>query len=501
MPFRIRFERPFPTEASLDLDVRYHVLLGDRMSQDRQPRPMEEIQNSIVDAPFPYSQLVNAISKEIGQRPPEFVAKRSQSFYRSHTTCVSALVPLPQFDEPLENRHLAFRFPVKDHGGTRHLSDNSISQYCDRRHGCQFCPCQVPSGTLRYSGFLLTFLRLLVSTRASLIAENLFLRKQLAMFEERNLKPRPASRATRLAMIALARFFDWREALVIVKPETFIKWHRSAFRIFWRWKSRRRGRPPIPHTLRELIREMDRENPNWGEERIADELLLKLGILVSPRTVRKYLDSFRPRGSSGSHRWATFVRNHATSIVACDFFTSVTASFRVLYVFVVMEIGSRRILHTNVTAHPTAEWTVQQFREFLAFDHPYRFVIHDRDGIFSPTVDATLKTFGVRVLKTPVRAPKANAFCERVVGTIRRECLDFLIPINERHLQRTVGEFVTYYNRGRPHSALGPGIPEPSQTWVPAGPHRHKLPTGFRVMATPVLGGLHHEYGLEKEAA
>ena len=170
-------------------------------------------------------------------------------------------------------------------------------------------------------------------------------------------------------MIGLARFFDWREALVIVKPETFIQWHRTAFRMFWRWKSRRRGRPPLPKNLRELIRQMDRENPAWGEERLADELLLKFGIRVSPRTVRKYLDSFRPRGSSGSQRWATFVRNHATSIVACDFFTSATASFRGLYVFVAMEIGSRRILHTNVTAHPTAAWTIQQFREFLAFDH------------------------------------------------------------------------------------------------------------------------------------
>jgi putative transposase len=147
--------------------------------------------------------------------------------------------------------------------------------------------------------------------------------------------------------------------------------------------------------LRELIRQMGRENSTWGEERIADELFLKLGIRVSPRTVRKYLDEGRPHGGTRSLRWSTFVRNHAKAIVACDFFISVTASFRVLYVFVAMEIGSRRILHTNVTAHPTAEWTTQQFREFLAFDHPYRFVIHYRDGIFSPGVDAALKDFEV----------------------------------------------------------------------------------------------------------
>jgi putative transposase len=172
-----------------------------------------------------------------------------------------------------------------------------------------------------------------------------------------------------------------------------------------------------------------------------------------------------------------------------------------LYVFVAMEIASRRILHTNVTAHPTAEWTIQQFREFLAFDHPYRFVIHDRDGIFASGVDQTLQGFGVRALKTPVRAPTANAFCERLVGTIRRDCLDFLIPIDERHLRCILKELTVHYNRGRPHSALGPGIPEPNQDSVPASGHRHMLPTGYGVKSTPVLGGLHHEYRLEKEAA
>jgi putative transposase len=334
-------------------------------------------------------------------------------------------------------------------------------------------------------------IKLLVFPRAALIAENPFLRKQLALFQERKAKSHRTTAATRLAMLALARCFDWREALVIVKPQTFIQWHRTAFRLFWRWKSRKLGRPSLPRNLRDLVREMARENPTWGEARIADELRLKLGIQISPRTVRKYLDSDRPRRSSGQ-RWSIFVRNHAKAIVACDFFISVTATFQVLYVFVPMEIGSRRILHTNATAHPTAEWTIQQFREFLAFDHPYRFVIHDRDGIFAPGVDQTLKGFGVRALKTPVRAPTANAFCERLVGTFRRECLDFLIPINERHLRRILKEFTLHYNRGRPHSALGPGIPEPPQDSIPASGHRHELPVGYPVISIPVLGGLHH---------
>jgi hypothetical protein len=183
-----------------------------------------------------------------------------------------------------------------------------------------------------------------------------------------------------------------------------------------------------------------------------------------------------------------------TAIVACDFFVSVTASFRILYVFIAMVLGLRRILHCSVTQHPTAEWTIQQFREFLGFDHSYRYIIYDRDTIFWSGLDATLKNFGVRVLKTPVRAPKANAFCERLIGTIRRECLDFLIPLGEGHLERILREWVGHYNRGRPHSSLGPGIPEPPRAQVPARVHGHKLPASCRVTSTLVLGGLHHEY-------
>ena len=348
---------------------------------------------------------------------------------------------------------------------------------------------------------MITVLRLLLLFRVALIAENLFLRKQLALFRERNVRPRRWTNRTRAVMLFLAKFFDWHDALVIVKPETFVKWHRTGFRMFWRWKSRKLGRPRLPTSVRDLVREMARDNPTWGEERIANELSLKLGIRLSPRTVRKYLTKERPDGGSSDQRWATFVRNHANAIVACDFLAAVSATFRITYIFVAMEIGSRRILHCNVTEHPTAEWTTQQFREVLAEPHPYRFVIHDRDAIFSTALDGELKNFGVRVLKTPVRAPKANAYCERLVGTIRRECLDYLIPFNERHLKVIVKEFVHYYNRGRPHSALGPGIPEPIQASVPDSGHRHKLPAGHRVRSTSVLGGLHHEYRLEKEAA
>ena len=205
---------------------------------------------------------------------------------------------------------------------------------------------------------------------------------------------------------------------------------------------------------------------------------------------------------TSSQNWRTFVRNHAQSIVACDFLVVVTARFRTLYVFLLMEVGTRRIVHCNVTAHPMATWTLQQLREAIPSDHSYRFLLHDRDTIFSAEVDQQLKAFGLRVLRTPVRSPKANAYCERLVGSIRRECLDFMIPLGEKHLRRIVAEWVTHYNQGRPHLSLGPGIPEPAAAFLPwQGHDRHSFAQDCRVASRAVLGGLHHEYRWERIAA
>jgi transposase InsO family protein len=176
-------------------------------------------------------------------------------------------------------------------------------------------------------------------------------------------------------------------------------------------------------------------NRTWGEERIAAELLLTLGIRLSPRTVRRYMPSCPPRPRLGPQAWRTFMRNHGRSVLASDFFVVVTAMYRLLYVFVVLDVGTRRILHWNVTAHPTAEWTAQQFRMIVSGDQRHRFVIHDRDTIYSDGVDRTLAAMGLTVLKTPVRVPQANAFCEHLIGTIRRECLDFMIPTSEPHVR------------------------------------------------------------------
>jgi transposase InsO family protein len=303
-------------------------------------------------------------------------------------------------------------------------------------------------------------------------------------------------------MVLLSRLFAWQNALVNVKPETFLGWHRKGFRLLWRWKSRPHGRSRLPEEIQELIWRMARENPTWGEERIAAELLLKLSIRVSPRTVRRYMPLDSGSGNRvPSQRWMTFVRNHAQGILACDFFVVVTASFRIFYVFVLLEVGTRRIAHFNVTAHPTADWTLQQFREGVTGDQPYRFVLHDRDSIYSAELDSALKAMSLRILKTPFRAPQANAFCERVIGTIRRECLDFLIPLNERHLRGLLKEWVTHYNRGRPHSSLGPGIPDSGSGYKQVEPCGHHVPMDRQVVAKAILGGLHHEYRLERRAA
>jgi putative transposase len=251
-----------------------------------------------------------------------------------------------------------------------------------------------------------------------------------------------------------------------------------------------------------LDRKNGRGESHVGEERIASELLVKLGIRVSPRTVRRYMHS-GPGSKSrpGSQAWSSFVRNHGRSVLACDFFVTVTATFRMLYIFVVLEVGTRRILHWNVTDHPTAEWTTQQFRMVVSGEQPHRFVVHDHDSIYSQGVDRTLTAMGLTVLKTPVRAPQANACCERLIGTIRRECLDFVIPLNERHVRSVLREWVAHYNLGRPHASLGPGIPDPPPDSLAPFSTGHRIRDGHRVVAAPILGGLHHEYRLEPLAA
>jgi putative transposase len=342
---------------------------------------------------------------------------------------------------------------------------------------------------------LIALTALVFRQRRATAAEILVLRRQIALYKERGIKPRRVDSVTRISLALLSRFFSWRDALVVVRPATMIRWQRAGWKLFWRLKSRP-GRPPIPLEIRAPIRRMANENPTWGQERIANELILKLEIQVSPRTVRKYLPHRPPGRPRGDLRWSTFLRLHAQGIIACDFLVAVTATFQLLYVFVVIEHRSRRLIHCNVTAHPSAAWTLQQLREAIGFQGRYEYLLHDRDSIFASHLDESIAKLDVTVLKSPPRSPKANAVCERVIGTIRRECLDWLIPLTESHLRTVLQSWVRHYNTGRPHMALGPGVPDPPPVMprdVASTSHPH-LRDDRIVRARSILGELHHEY-------
>jgi len=326
-----------------------------------------------------------------------------------------------------------------------------------------------------------------VAPRATLVAENLILRQQLIVVRRQVKRPR-WRRFDRWLLGALAgRFRRLRDAVLLVQPETVIRWHRAAWRLLWRWRSRRPpGRPPVDADLRELIRRMWRENPTWGQQIIAAELA-KLGYRVSPRTVAKYrptgLD--RRRGLS----WSTFIRNHLLETWACDFFVIVTARFRVLYVFVVFSLGRRKIVHAGVTEHPSARWAAQRLVDAAVDTQKIPgFLIHDRDSIYGADFRPRVRGLGTRLLATPPRAPQANAFCERVIGTLRRDCFDHIIVKDEHHAQRVLHNYVTYYH-GRPHRGLRLQPPDGPKHLPPCRP-----PKGTPILATPILGGLHHRY-------
>ncbi len=325
----------------------------------------------------------------------------------------------------------------------------------------------------------------LVRTRRQLLAENALLRQQLIVLR-RGVKRPALTRTDRALLVLLAgRVCAWRHALLVVRPETLLRWHRAGFRSLWRRKSRPGpGRPPLPVETIALIRQMAIENPRWGAERIRGELL-KLGIRVAKRTVQTYLHkpgAPRPRGQT----WATFLRNHAHEIWACDFLPVTDALFRPVYAFFVIALGSRRVVHVGVTRHPTDAWVAQQLREATPFDQRPRYLLRDNDHKFGPAFARVAATSDIAILRTPHRAPRANAVCERFLGTVRRECLDHLFILGERHLARVLREYVAYFNRARPHQGLGQTMPEPSpgDEGRPAGPIR----------AVPVLGGLHHTY-------
>lgn len=273
---------------------------------------------------------------------------------------------------------------------------------------------------------------------------------------------------------------------MIVKPETVIGWHRAGFRLYWRWRSRPRGgRPKITEEIRTLIRRLASENPSWGAPKIHGELQ-KLGFVVSERTVARYLRRLRRRGDP-SRRWLAFLQNHREVIVAFDFFTVPTVTFQLLYCLFVIEHGRRRILHFNITRHPTANWVVQQLREAFPEAGAYRYVILDRDSKFDADVIRFLKATGLKTKRTSVRAPWQNGISERWVGSCRREILDHVIALNELHLRRLIRDYVSYYHQDRIHDSLEKDTPHfRTVEQKPGG--------NATVISSARLGGLHHRY-------
>ncbi len=329
----------------------------------------------------------------------------------------------------------------------------------------------------------LLFLRALLTPKARLAVENLALRQQLAVLKQSVKRPKLRLR-DRVFWVWLSRLWpNWRSVLAIVQPETVVKWHRQGFRLYWRWKSRsgKPGRPSIQREIRDLIRRMSRENPTWGAPRIVSELAL-LGHDVAEGTVAKYM--LRTR-KPPSQTWRTFLTNHAGDIAACDFFTVPTVTFRVLYVFIVLRHDRRQVVHFNVTTNPYAKWTAQQIINAFPYEESPRFLIRDRDGIYGDYFKDRMKSMGIEEVLIAPRSPWQNPYCERIIGSIRRECLDHMIVLNERHLCRILKDYFDYYHNSRPHLSLNRNSPTPREV---------EPPSQGKVISTGQVGGLHHRY-------
>src|SRR4051794_7726858 len=336
---------------------------------------------------------------------------------------------------------------------------------------------------------MLGVLSSLFKTSAELRLENLALRHPLGVLRRSAPKQLRLTPADRIFWVWLRRVWaDWKSALLIVIPATVIAWHRKGFRLFGTWKIRRgqRGRPAVPQEIRDLIRMISRHNPLWGAPRIHGELL-KLGIEITEPTVAKYMVR---RSKPPWQTWRTFLDNHVQSMVSVDFFTVPTLRFQVLYVFLVLAHDRRRILPFGVTAHPTAEWTVQQLRNAFPWDSAPRYLLRDRDRIFGSEFVEQVKAMGIKQVLSAPRSPWQRAYVERVIGSIRRECLDHVIVFHESSLRRLLSAYCAYYHRWRTHLSLGKDAPDA---------RRVQTITDGEIIETADVGGLHHHY--ERRAA
>jgi transposase InsO family protein len=320
-------------------------------------------------------------------------------------------------------------------------------------------------------------------SRRELVLENAVLRHQVNVLRRRSKRPK-LHLIDRLKLLVGARWLpSWRQAIVLVQPETVLRWHRAGFRRFWRRRSRPRTRSPLPPETIDLIRDMAAQGRLWGAERIRGELL-KLGIKVSKRTIQKYMRGVRGK-NGGGQSWATFVKNHAERMWACDFIQTHDLLFRQVYAFFIVHLASRRVVHVAATRHPTQAWTAQQLRNATMDGDVPAVLLRDRDDKFGPTFDRVAQGVGAKVIQIAVRAPNMNAVAERFVGSVRRELLDHVLLVNDLHLASLVRQYQRYFNESRSHQGIGQRVPaKPVMDIDPSKP----------IEVTSVLGGLHVDY-------
>ena len=328
---------------------------------------------------------------------------------------------------------------------------------------------------------LLLVARSRLRSRARLEAENLVLRQQVIVLSRKFPSRVWLRNIDRLIFVWMYRLFpSILNAITVVKPETVIRWHRRGFRAYWRWKSRRRGgRPRIDREIRDLIRRMNKENPLWGAPRIHSELLM-LGIELAESTVARYMAKRQGPPSQG---WKTFLRNHAAGLASIDLFVVRSISFKLLYGLVILRHARRRLVRISVASNPTAEWIAGQVTDAFPWDEAPRHLIRDRDGAFGPAYTRRTRAMGIRDHPTAPRSPWQNGHVERLIGSIRRECLDHLVVFDEAHLRGILKAYASYYNKIRPHLSLDKNAPD----------FRRALPVGD-IAVVSILGGLHHQY-------
>src|SRR5258706_7833291 len=323
--------------------------------------------------------------------------------------------------------------------------------------------------------------------KSELLAENALLRHQLIILR-RQVKHPVYLKTDRFLLVVLARMVrTWKLALFLVQPETLLRWHRELFRLFWKHRSKARSsKPRLSCETITLIQEMAANNRLWGAERIRGELL-KLDIRVSKRTIQKYMKQVRPKRARGQS-WETFLCNHTAEVWACDFLQVTDLFFRPLFAFFIIELQSRKVMHVNVTRSPTDAWVAQQLREATPYGQTPTYLIRDNDGKFGPCFARVATTSAIEILRTPYHAPRANAVCERFMRSVRQECLDHMLIFREKQLQRVLNRYVAYFNQARPHQCIQQQLPEPKRSSLSSHCAADK------VMAVPILGGLHHDY-------